>query len=123
HDTFLALQARDEGRQDRTPDAKVALAREALARTPEVAWLHLCLGRYLKQLEQSGEAERAFRRGLNHADDPDVRSCLLLELAVVQEWVSPERARLLEEVRNLNGNLMATATAGALLKKEAGATG
>jgi tetratricopeptide (TPR) repeat protein len=120
HDTFLTLQALDGSRQDRPPDAKVALARDALAKTPNVGWLYLCLGGYLKELQQSREAEGAFRRGLEHADEPDVKSCLLMELALVQESTSPERVRLLEETRHLNGNLMATATAGVVLNHDVG---
>src|SRR5262249_40263789 len=56
HDTFLTLQALDGSRQDRPPGAKIALARDALAKTPEVPWLYLCLGGYLKELQQSREA-------------------------------------------------------------------
>jgi tetratricopeptide (TPR) repeat protein len=119
HDTFLTLQALDGSREDRTPAGKVELAREALARTPEVSWLYLCLGGYLKEQKQLREAENGFRIGLDHAPEPDVKSCLLLELALVLERASPKRTRLLEEVRQLNGNLMATATAGIMLKDDA----
>jgi tetratricopeptide (TPR) repeat protein len=118
HDTFLTLQALDYVRRDRTPQAKVALAREGLNKTPDVAWLHLCLGGYLKELGQRQEAEAAFRRGVDraeHANDIDVQSCLMLELALVLPEKSPERIRLLEAVRELNGNLIATASAGLVL--------
>src|SRR5262249_49505669 len=115
HDTFLTLQALDGSRRDRTPDAKVALAREALARTPDAAWLYLCLGGYLKRLQQTQEAEEAFRQGLRHADEPDVKSYLLLELAIVLKSTSRERTRLLEAVGKVNGNLIATASAGSML--------
>jgi tetratricopeptide (TPR) repeat protein len=120
HDTFLTLQQLDEDPQVRAPDAKVSLARDALARTPRVAWLHLCLGSNLKVLNQPREAEAAFRGGLDCADDPDVKSCLMLELAILQERSSALRAQLLTEVRNLNGNLPATASANLALKLDAG---
>jgi hypothetical protein len=123
HETFLTLQALDAGREDRTPDAKVSLARDALAKTPDIAWLYLCLGGYLKMLQQFQEAETAFRHSLDHAEEPDVKSCLLLELAGVLESNSLERKRLLEEVRNLNGNLMAAASAGLVLQYERAALG
>src|SRR4051794_7900686 len=116
HGTFLTLQALDGGREDRTPAAKVTLAREALGRTPDVAWLHLCLGGYLKELGRERDAERAFRGGLERAGEPDVHCCLLLEQAILMEPTAPERGRLLNEVRQRNGNLMATATAGVLLQ-------
>jgi tetratricopeptide (TPR) repeat protein len=89
-DTFLALQALDDNPRARTPEEKVSLARNALARTPNVAWLYLCLGSNLKALNQTPEAEAAFRRGLDCADDPDVRSCLLLEVACF--WSGPRRS-------------------------------
>jgi tetratricopeptide (TPR) repeat protein len=117
--TFLTLQELDDNPQVRTPEAKVSLAREALAETPSVAWLHLCLGSNLKELKQCRDAEAAFRRGLDCADDPDLKSCLLLELAALQERSSPQRTQLLEEVRNLNGNLNATASANLILKLDA----
>ena len=116
HDTFLTLQALDGGREDRTPAAKVEMAREALGRTPDLAWLYLCLGGYLKELGQERDAERAFRDGLEHAGEPDVRCCLMLEQAILLDPTAPERRRLLDAVRQLNGNLMATATAGVLLR-------
>jgi tetratricopeptide (TPR) repeat protein len=119
HGTFQTLQALDGRREDRAPIAKVALAREALTKTPQVAWLYLCLGGYLKALQQSQEAEAAFRRGLEQAAEPDVKSCLMLELALLLNPSSPERARLLAEVRQLNGNLNATAMAGVMLKNDA----
>jgi tetratricopeptide (TPR) repeat protein len=117
-DTFLTLQALDGAREDRTPEAKVTLAREGLAKTPDVAWLYLCLGGYLKELGQPQEAEAAFRCGVDHAenaDDVDVQSCLMLELALVLPENSRERTRLLEAVRELKGNLIATASAGLVL--------
>jgi tetratricopeptide (TPR) repeat protein len=116
HDTFLTLQALDGSRQDRTPYDKVALARDALAKTPQVAWLYLGMGVYLASLQQSREAEVAFRRGLDCVDEPDVKSCLLLQLALILESNSPERVSLLEEVRNLNGNLRATTMADLALR-------
>jgi hypothetical protein len=118
-DTFLTLQELDDNPQARMPDAKVSLARDALTKNPRVAWLHLCLGSNLKALNQFREAEAAFRRGLDDADDPDVKSYLLLELAVLQKPSSPLRTQLLEEVRSLNGNLTATASANLALKLDA----
>jgi hypothetical protein len=117
-DTFFTLQALDGARQDRTPEAKVILARESLAKTPDVGWLYLCLGGYLKELGQLQEAEAAFRCGIDRAEDAqdvDVQSCLWLELAFVLPESSPERTRLLEAVRQLNGNLIAAASAGLVL--------
>jgi tetratricopeptide (TPR) repeat protein len=117
-DTFLTLQALDGAREDRTPETKVILARESLAKTPDVAWLYLCLGGYLKELGQLHEAEAAFRCGVDRAEDAndvDVQSCLWLELALVLPKSSPERTRLLEAVRELNGNLIASASAGLVL--------
>jgi hypothetical protein len=40
----------------------------------------------------------------------------MLEQAILMEPTAPERGRLLNEVRQRNGNLMATATAGVLLR-------
>jgi tetratricopeptide (TPR) repeat protein len=123
HDTLLTLQALDDERQDRTPEAKAALARGALEKTPDVAWLSLALGRNLNALKRGGEAAEAFRRGLDRAEEPDVRSSLLIELAAGQPAGSPERASWLEEARSLNGNLMAAAMAGLLLKHDRRAAG
>lgn len=111
HETFLTLQALDGCRTDRTSAEKVALARDALTKSPDLAWLNLCLGGYLKELGQQSAAEASFRRGLETVEEPDVECCLMLELAMLLDWRSAERATLLADASNLQGNLVAAASA------------
>ncbi len=108
HETFLALQALEDG--DLPAAQKAELAAQALGRTPDLAPLHLLHGRSLSRLGRSAQAQAAYRRGLACAAEPDTKTRLLVELGVLVEDPA-ERARLLWEAWALNGNLVAAATA------------
>jgi tetratricopeptide (TPR) repeat protein len=113
HEVFLGWHALQDGPQP--PQAKVRLAEQVLSRAPELALLHLLHGKNLRVCGQEGAAESAYRRGLACAEEPDVRSRLLLELAtLVQE--PGEKRGLLQEAHNPEGNLIAAATARLMLR-------
>jgi thioredoxin-like negative regulator of GroEL len=96
------------------PRERLELARKVLADAPRFGQPHLAEGRALLLLGQPDEAERAFRRGVRVADEPDVRSRLLFELGALVEN-DTERAQFLEEAQLLPGNLIAAAMARFLL--------
>lgn len=86
----------------------------ALREAPGLALLHLARGRILRA-KNDPRAAAALRQGLAAAQDGDVRSRLQLELAT-QVDDGEERRALLESAAGEEGNLVAAATAGLLLR-------
>ena len=120
HETFLALVDLEDG--PLSPKEKLELARKSLDRWPDIPPLFLQLGKDLAATGQRPEAEAAYRRGLAFAEEPDVRSRLLVDLASLIS-TQPERTNLLREAMELQGNLVAAAMAAALLKTGASTGG
>ncbi len=108
HEVFLAVRALEDGKEP--PKERVRLAERALAAAPGVALLHLLHGKNLAALGRRGEAAAAYRSGLDRADEASVRTRLLVELGVLLEDAR-ERSALLREARDLNGDLVAGASA------------
>jgi tetratricopeptide (TPR) repeat protein len=75
----------------------------------ELALFHLAEGDALSQIGRFDLAEQSFRRGIELADEPDVRTQLLGALAM--HLTGQTRERLLREAVELNGNLLAAARA------------
>ncbi len=115
HRAFLALFVIEDGQFP--PEQKVQFADRVLAEIPDFPAIHLHRGRNLAALGRKAEAQEAYRRGLACAAEPDVRTRLLVELAVSHP-VGEERTRLLREAVALNGNLVAAATAALCLRNE-----
>ena len=99
-------------------EAKRQLAEQALAMTPPGAWayFHHLHGKALQGLKRP-EAERSFRLGLEHADEPDLTTRLCVDLAAVVSSL-PEKSRLLHRAVEINGDLVAVATARIVLAFE-----
>jgi hypothetical protein len=83
----------------------------------ELAVFHLAEGDALSQIGRPDRAEQSFRRGLELADEPDVRTQLLCALAM--HVTGQARERLLREAVALNGNLIAAARAAVFLAEAA----
>src|SRR5262249_7354186 len=96
------LIVRSPGGGPGSPAEKAKLARKGLAQNPDVALLHLALGKALRAQHQGKEAEAAYRLGLDCAADPDVRTRLLTDLGAVVESAD-ERRDLLRQAVELNG--------------------
>lgn len=79
----------------------------------ELAVFHLAEGDALSQIGRPDRAEQSFRRGLELADEPDVRTQLLCALAM--HVTGQARERLLREAVELNGNLIAAGRAAVFL--------
>jgi tetratricopeptide (TPR) repeat protein len=114
HETFLAVRALEDG--NLPPQERARLAEKAIAAGASVALLYLLHGKALAALGRGAEAEAAFRHGLTLADEPDVKTRLLVELGVLIE-VPAERNTLLREARDLKGNLVAAAMAHVALRR------
>jgi tetratricopeptide (TPR) repeat protein len=114
HGAFLALRSLED--ETAAPEERARLARKALARYPKLPALHLALGEVLARMGKHSEAEAAYREGLALAQEPDVRSRLLVALGGL---IAPgdESRRLLVEAVELNGNLTAAATARVILRQ------
>jgi tetratricopeptide (TPR) repeat protein len=115
HELFLLCGALEDGPLD--PEAKVRLAEQGLARAPDLALLHYHHGKNLKARNLPFQAQAALRRGLNCADEPDVRTRLLVELATLVDGAE-EKRHLLRQAVELNGNLVAAAMARVVLAFE-----
>lgn len=113
HEVFTSLLLLEDGPAQ--PAEKLKLAEAMLAGVPNLAALHLQHGQALARLGRRPDAAAAHRKGLACGDEPDTKTRLLVELALVSE--SPtEKSRLLHEARQLNGNLVAAATAAVVLR-------
>jgi tetratricopeptide (TPR) repeat protein len=111
HDTFQVIRQLEDGRPP--PAEAIVLATRALQRT-ELGVLRLALGSALDKQGRHREAEDAFRRGLASAEEPDLRTRLLVALA--NRTADPQaKSRSLHEAIELAGNLVAAATATVML--------
>ncbi|MDC3962822.1 hypothetical protein KEG38_53905 [Polyangium jinanense] len=96
-------------RPDLDPTEKIRRAREALAKT-DLGLLHVALGDALAAERKSLEARAAYRRGLDVAEEPDVRTQLLVKLGNLVDDPA-ERIRLYRDAIALDGNLLFAAVA------------
>jgi len=117
HAAFLALRELEDGSS--SPAEKVALGDKILRQGPELALVHLHSGAILVQCGERQRAEGYFRRGLEVAEEADVKTRILVQLAVLLE-ASVDRRRCFQEAVQLNGNLMAAAQAAVALRCEHG---
>jgi tetratricopeptide (TPR) repeat protein len=113
YEDFLILLVLQDGSV--TPKEKVQLADHLLVRQPNLPSAHLHWGKCLMQLGREAEAREAFRAGLSANPDPDVRACLLVDLATTVSDAA-ERDALYREAADLNGNLVAAAAASLALR-------
>ena len=111
---WLVLRELEDG--NKTPAQKLKLAKMALVKSPELAPLHLLMGESLLKLDRRKDAEGSFRKGLISSHEPDFKTRLLVDLALVLES-GEEKRRLLHEARELNGNLIAAAMAAVTLNQ------
>jgi tetratricopeptide (TPR) repeat protein len=112
-EVFTSLLLLEDG--PAPPAEKLKLAEAMLPRMPKLAVLHLQYGQALARLGRRTDAATAYLKGLSSGDEPDTKTRLLVELALVSD--SPtEKIRLLQEARQLNGNLVAAATAAVILR-------
>ena len=112
-EVFTVLRALQDG--PGTPQQKAPIAEKAVSRFEHVAPFHLQQGIVQSALGNSDRALRAFRKGLEVAQEPDVRTRLLTQLAGVLP-AGAERTAILKEAVSVKGNLVASATAAFLLR-------
>ena len=107
HETFLAVRQLSDGNVP--PPRGERVARRAIEKAP-IGLLFLGLGDVLSKMKRTEEAEKAYRKGLEVAEEPDVKTRLLTHLGanLADEG---EKSRLLGEAIELQGNLVAAAMA------------
>lgn len=93
----------------------LALARKAEEEAPRCAPLLLLKARHLARGGEPEAALEALEAALEAAEERDVRTRLLLELALLRG--AEERRQLLVEAIELKGNLVAAATASLVLRR------
>jgi tetratricopeptide (TPR) repeat protein len=108
HEDFQALRLLEDGG---LPAARrVSIAEAAIQKNTELAPLWLVKGDSLAKCRRESEAHSAYRLGLKCAKEPDVKTRLLFALSTVCPD-DDERIQLLNEAIQLNGNLVAAASA------------
>jgi tetratricopeptide (TPR) repeat protein len=112
HEVFQMWHVLQDGPLN--PQQKATLAEKALRQAPDLALLHQLYGKSLLALGQRPAAEKVLRRGLDCAEEPDIKTRILVDLAAVVADAG-EKRRLLEEAVALNGNLVAAAMARVVL--------
>ena len=99
---------------------KLRLAQAAYQKDPTFAPMHLEYGKVLGDGGFKADSETAFRQGLKCAAESDVKTCLLVNLAVAAtrnplNWSvtdsRQEQERVYREAVDLNGNLASAAMA------------
>ncbi len=113
---FFILRTEEMPENAATWEQKLSLADQAIARAGELAPLLLYRGRCLARIGRVSESEPVLRRGLEIAQEPDVRTRLLVDLQMTMPD-GEEKRRLLKEAIALNGNLAAGAVARVTLKQ------
>ncbi len=98
---------------------RLRLTRQAIGEAPGVPELQLQLARQLKALDREDEARAALEVGLAQAEEPDIRSRLLIESAA-DAAPSADRDKMLREAMEPGGNLVAAAMARVLLHSGTG---
>jgi tetratricopeptide (TPR) repeat protein len=99
--------------QSQNPKKVAEAAKELCDHFDDLPQAWLMLGEALHRLGRDEQAEAAFRKGLEHAEDSDVRTRLLLSLAMTQ---NPPRRAELEQAAALNGHLISGAGARVTLR-------
>ncbi|HWE04941.1 MAG TPA: tetratricopeptide repeat protein [Tepidisphaeraceae bacterium] len=113
---FFILRTEEMPDTAATWEQKLSLADQAIERAGELAPLMLYRGRCLMRIGRANEAEPVLRKGLENAQEADVRNRLLVDLQMVLPD-GEEKRRLLNEAVSLNGNLAAAAVARVTLKQ------
>jgi tetratricopeptide (TPR) repeat protein len=115
HEVFLIWHAVQDG--PLPPAEKVRLAEKGLKQAPNLPLLLQPLGKNLRAVGRAAEAEAAWRRGLARAEEADIKTRLLVDVAAVTADTR-EKQDLLHEAIELNGNLVAAAMARVVLAFE-----
>ncbi len=111
-DVFTALRTLEA--TPAPPQEKLAFVEIALKHCPPAAPLHLWHGDLLAALGYQHRAIAAYRRGLEIANEPDVRTNLLVNLSLY--LAGTEVTALLQEACALGGNLVSAAHAAYALR-------
>lgn len=90
----------------------VNMSRQGLERYPTFAPLYLLLG---DAVQDESEAISAYRKGLEHVQEPDLKTRLLCALAGRLLPSDPERKTVIEKALEINGSLIAQASARLML--------
>ncbi len=115
HEVFQLWHVLDSG--PLSPAQKSTLVEKALTQAPGLALLHEIQGKAARAQGMTRAAEKAYRRGLELAEEPDVKTRLLVDLGAIA-GDKAEKRRLLEEAAALAGNLVAAAMARVVLAFE-----
>ena len=106
---FRLLRMLEDGGLD--PSEAEPIAEKAVEEYPEFAPFHLTLGDLRRNRKDREGAIACYRMGLKLVEEPDLESRLLCSLAGILPEDSPERKELIERALDLEGNLVAQATA------------
>ncbi|HET6246329.1 MAG TPA: hypothetical protein VFE47_01420 [Tepidisphaeraceae bacterium] len=116
---FFILRTEEMPENAASWEQKLSLADQAISRAGEIAPLLLYRARCLMRLGRVGEAEPVLRAGLEKAQEPDLRTRMLVDLQMISAD-RDEGRKLLSEAVALNGNLAAAGVARIKLRQMGG---
>jgi tetratricopeptide (TPR) repeat protein len=118
YEAFLLLRTLESS--NLSPQEKMQLLRRAIRVAPGVPEFKLHLGRAQASGGPNAEALQYLTEGLEQAEEPDIRSRLLVECALHLPATSPRRQELLYKALAPGGNLVAAAMAQVMLRTNTG---
>ncbi len=113
HEMFLGMRFLQDGPPD--TKEKMNLANRMQSQAESISLFGLLYGNLLKEAGRTKDAVQLWRKALENAVEPDVRTRILVSLAPLEEDAE-RRRQLLQEAVELNGNLMAAAGAALSLR-------
>jgi tetratricopeptide (TPR) repeat protein len=109
NEEFMVARILEDGGLD--PKQASSAAEQAVEKFPNYAPLRLVCGDIWRDAGDNGRSIEAFRKGLDLCEEPDLESRLLVALASSLLADSPERPNLIDRVLDLEGSLVAKASA------------
>ena len=113
HSVFDSLCYLADGKDEL--QRKIEKAQAWIDKHPDFAPFYLYLGQNLQEKNEPAAAKEAYIKAMELAEDDDLRTRVLVSLAIGLPPESEERTKYLEEAIKLNGNLLSAAMAQVLL--------
>ena len=115
HDACMAVF---EANNDAVPiEQRIKICEDLIAKYPNFAEAFWRIGKMQVESHRAGEALETFKKGLAVADDNDLRSRLLRDIAVLSNDEDDKRKYLQEAIEVPKGNVLAQAMCIYMLKQ------
>ena len=115
HDACMAVF--ESNNQEIPVEERIETCRKLAAKYPQYAEAYWRTGKMLVETQRPEEAMEEFKKGVENADDPDVRSRLLRDIAILSKDEADKRKYFSEAIAVENGNCLAQAMSRYLLRQ------